>query len=206
MHTYLCRQSGKRFAGINWASLAIQIVNFYRDKLAQLFLLHSASIAQPLPPIFPILFRRCATQRPVQCATSFENRRSLEGAIGATKWIPNKMNGRGHTERPFMGGNRKRELCFAKWVLAALWIMFRTVEVRTRFIDSRLARDTACCALRGPSTERGASGGLGSQHICTINLLNEPFPPNYSNADNNIFLVSYALKIISWILTFIEMK
>jgi len=68
--------------------------------------------------------------------------------------------------------------------------MFRTVEVRTRFIDSRPARD-ACCTLRGPSAERGASGGLGSQRIYAINLLNEPFAPNYSSADNNKFCVYF---------------
>lgn len=65
--------------------------------------------------------------------------------------------------------------------------MFRTVEVRTRFIDSRPARNVSC-ALRGPSTERDASDELGSQRIYAINLLNGLFASNF---DNILCLLQY---------------
>lgn len=65
--------------------------------------------------------------------------------------------------------------------------MFRIAEVRTRFIDSRPARD-ACCALRGPSAERSACGEFGAQRIYAVNLLNEPFTPNYCKGDNVLCL------------------
>lgn len=59
-------------------------------------------------------------------------------------------------------------------------------EVRTRFIDSRNRREMLARALRGLSAERGVSDELGPQRIYAINLVNEPFAPNYSNAHNNI--------------------
>lgn len=74
--------------------------------------------------------------------------------------------------------------------------MFRIGEVRTRFIDSRPARD-ARSALRGPSAERSASGVFGAQRIYAINLLNEPFTPNYRNDDNNILCLFCMRKLFS---------
>lgn len=126
-------------------AISLEIENFLADDELGFShgIAHRLHLPLPPPPPAPgfVLFRSCATQRPVRCATSFENRRSLGGVIEAVWRILNKMSSRSSR----VGcTNSNTELRRGSFVLtcSTLDYVFEAIEVRghvLQMVDGREA-------------------------------------------------------------------